>query len=96
MPALLLILIGCRELLTAQLPHVLTLSLVRTLAGALASGCIAGVVGGIVIAHWQPDLRALLSAEDGLARGIFLIACMQVGAAVAVVMAMLPERDGSD
>ncbi|HRO48838.1 MAG TPA: hypothetical protein PLW75_01750 [Hyphomicrobium sp.] len=94
MPVLLLI--GYRKLLTAQLPHALTLSLVHTLAGALARGCVAGVICGIAIAHWQPELRALLSGENGVARGLFLMACMQVGVAVAVAIAMLPERDRPD
>lgn len=93
MPVLLCILLGRRALLTARMPRVLSLPLVRTLAGALATGCMAGAVGGIAIAHWHPELHTLLAAEDGLARLVFLIACMQIGSAVALVMAMLPKRD---
>lgn len=95
-PMPVLLLMGYHKLLTAPIPPVLTLPLVRTLAGALARGCMAGVICGIAIAHWQPELRALLSDENGVARALFLIACMQVGVAVAVAIAMIPRRDRAD
>jgi uncharacterized membrane protein YfcA len=70
----------------------LPLSLVRLLAGSIVTGCISGLIGGIGLAHMQPALHNLLSAEDGSARGVFLFACMQVGAVVALAIAMIPER----
>jgi hypothetical protein len=70
-----------------------TLSLVRLLAGSILTGCASGLMGGLLIANLQTGLRDLLSAEHGSARLLFLIVCMQVGAVVALAIAMLPDRN---
>lgn len=69
------------------------LSLVRILGSAISAGCTAGLVCGIVLANSVPSLQALLSAEQVVAWLAFLIICVQVGAAVALAIAMLPEHD---
>ncbi|WP_139247804.1 hypothetical protein [Hyphomicrobium sp. CS1GBMeth3] len=66
--------------------------LVRTLAGSLATGTLAGVCGALVLAHWNPALHALLSAEHGVARLAFLLVCVQAGVAVALAITMLFEQ----
>lgn len=75
------------------MPRLLSLSLVRTLARAVATGSVAGLTSGIAMAHWQPELGALLSAEHGATRVAFLIVCMQVGIVVALAIAMLPDPE---
>lgn len=66
--------------------------LVRLLAHSVLNGCAAGIVAGVMVAHWQPLLAAILSAPPGgLSRFAFLFICAQVGAVVALAISMLPE-----
>lgn len=63
------------------------------LGRAILAGSLAGLMCGLLLANWVPLLQDLLSAEQGMARLAFLIVCVQVGAAVALPIAMLPEND---
>lgn len=69
------------------------MSLVRILAHTVFAGVIAGLLCGLLLANTQPLLQTLLSAENSGARLAFLIVCLQVGAAVALPIAMLPGHD---
>lgn len=69
------------------------LSLVRILAHTVFAGVIAGLLCGLLLANTQPLLQTLLSAENSGARLAFLIVCLQVGAAVALPIAMLPGNE---
>jgi len=67
--------------------------LIQLLARTLVQGCAAGVAGGLVVAHFQPAIGAVLSASAGsMGRFAFLFVCAQVGAVVALAFAMVPAR----
>lgn len=70
-----------------------SLSLIRTLTRAIFTGSVAGLTCGLLLANVLPPLQALLSAAGSGARLAFLIVCLQVGAAVALPIAMLPTYD---
>jgi hypothetical protein len=66
--------------------------LVRLLARSVLNGCAAGMIAGIGVAYWKPFVGALVAAPTGgLGWFAFLFVCAEVGAVVALAIAMLPE-----
>lgn len=66
--------------------------LVRLLARSVLNGCAAGMIAGIGVAYWKPFVGALVAAPTGgLGWFTFLFVCAEVGAVVALAIAMLPE-----
>lgn len=68
--------------------------LVRLLAHSILNGCAAGTIAGIMVACWQPFVGGIVSGPaGGLGWFAFLFVCAQVGAVVALAIAMLPQPE---
>jgi hypothetical protein len=66
--------------------------LVRMLLSAVATGCAAGLISGMVLAHSNPGLNELLLAEHSGGRLAFLLVSMQAGTALSVIISLALDR----